>query len=115
MKEAGSRALNAAAIRAQRGDVARTQLNYDQAAEHFRTAADLVPAGQDDVRADYLHRQARALYSKGHEFGDNDALRKSIVVWNEVLALRLRERSRGLSLSTTPSCWASCPVQSTCA
>jgi hypothetical protein len=69
------RALNAAAIRAQRGDVAKTQLDYDQAAEHFRIAADLVPAVQNDVRADYLDRQASALHDQGEEFGDNDALR----------------------------------------
>jgi tetratricopeptide (TPR) repeat protein len=84
------RALNAAAIRAERGEVARTRLDYVKAADHFRAAAELLPAERRDERAGYLHRQAVALYDQGTEFGDNDSLQRSIAVWTEVVALRPR-------------------------
>ena len=85
-------ALNAAKLLAGRGNIALTQLRYVEAAEHFKQATVLVPSGHPDELADYLHRQADALYRQGDEQGDNAALRKSIETWHLVLEQRTRER-----------------------
>ena len=85
------RALNAAAIRAERGEVARTRLDYLTAADHFRAAAEIVPVERQDEWAPYLYRQARSLYDQGAEFGDNDALRSSIAVYGEALTFSPRK------------------------
>jgi len=85
-------ALNAAKLLAGRGNIALTQLRYVEAAEHFKQATVLVPSGHPDELADYLHRQADALYRQGDEQGDNAALRKSIETWHLVLEQRSRER-----------------------
>src|SRR5437762_4565837 len=83
-------ALNAAKLLAGRGGIAMTQLQYTDAAEHFKQAAALVPSGHPDQTTDYLHRQASALYSQGDERGDNTALRQSIEIWHLVLQYRAR-------------------------
>jgi tetratricopeptide (TPR) repeat protein len=85
-------ALDAATTRAQRGNIALTRLKYLDAADHFAAAADHVPAGNDDARANYLHRQAASLYYQGAEFGGNTSLLGAIAVLNEILVLRPRER-----------------------
>src|SRR5262249_35107821 len=85
-------ALNAAKLLAGRGNIAMTQLQYASAAEHFKQAAALVPPGHSDQTADYLHRQANALYSQGDKRGDNAALRQSIETWLPVLQYRARDR-----------------------
>ena len=85
-------ALNAAKLLASRGDIALTQLRYSTAAEHFKQAASLVPTGRPDETANYLHRQADALYREGDERGDNVALKKSIAIWQSVLPYRARDR-----------------------
>jgi tetratricopeptide (TPR) repeat protein len=92
------RALNVAAIRAERGELARTRLDYLGAAEHFRAAAEMLPPGYQREQAAYLYRQAVSLYDQGNEFGDNDALKRSIAVWSDVLAL--------LSRADLPLDWA---------
>ncbi|HNG51624.1 MAG TPA: tetratricopeptide repeat protein, partial [Plasticicumulans sp.] len=84
--------LTAAATRAERGDLAMTRIDYLAAAEHFRQATALVPAEDSETRADYLHRQANALYQQGDEFGDNAALLNAIAIWRKTLELRPRER-----------------------
>ena len=84
--------LTAAATRAERGDLAMTRIDYLTAAEHFRQAAASVPAEDSEARADYLHRQASALYQQGNEFGDNAALLNAIAIWRKTLELRPRER-----------------------
>ncbi len=43
--------LDAAALRAERGELAFTRLDYRAAAEHFATAASLVPTAEPLVRA----------------------------------------------------------------
>ena len=87
------RALSAAAIRTQRGELARTKLDYRMAASHFSAATELVPAGHDDMRTDYLLRQASALNGQGTEFGDNAALQQAIAVLHKALKLRPREEA----------------------
>lgn len=44
------RKLSAAAVRAERGGIAMTRLRYREAADHFRAAANLVPAGRHPRR-----------------------------------------------------------------
>jgi tetratricopeptide (TPR) repeat protein len=85
-------ALNAAKFLGGRGNIALTQLHYADAAEHFKQAATLVPSGHPDETADYLHRQAEALYREGDERGNNTALQQSIQTWDLVLQYRTRER-----------------------
>ncbi len=57
--------LDAAALRAERGELAFTRLDYRAAAEHFATAASLVPTAEPLVRADYLNREGQAAYEAG--------------------------------------------------
>ena len=52
--------LDAAALRAERGELAFTRLDYRAAAGHFATAASLVPAAEPLVRAGYLNREGQA-------------------------------------------------------
>jgi tetratricopeptide (TPR) repeat protein len=85
-------ALNASKLLAGRGNIALTQLRYLDAAEHFKQAAKLVPAGHPEKMADYLHRQADALYREGDERGNNAALQQSIQTWHLVLQQHPRDR-----------------------
>jgi tetratricopeptide (TPR) repeat protein len=85
-------ALNAAKLLAGRGNIALTQLRYVDAAGRFKEAATLVPPAHPDETADYLHRQADALYREGDEHGNNAALQKCIQTWDLVLQYRSRER-----------------------
>ena len=85
-------ALNAAKLVSGQGSIALTQLRYRDAAQHFKNAAELVPASLPDEVASYLHSQAGALYREGDERGDNAALKQSIEVWRLVLDKRTRER-----------------------
>jgi hypothetical protein len=48
-----------------------------------------VRAGHPDEVADYLYRQADALYREGDERGDDDALKQSIDTWHLVLQHRM--------------------------
>jgi tetratricopeptide (TPR) repeat protein len=92
-REAGDRhALNAAKLLAGRGNIALTQLRYAEAAERFKQATKLVPPGHPDEMADYLQRQADALYREGDERGDNAALQESIATWRVALQYRARNR-----------------------
>ena len=60
-----------AAIRAERGELSLTRLDYLQAAQHFQSAANLV-AGEDlNLKLEYLSRSADALRTYGDEKGDN--------------------------------------------
>ena len=66
--------LGAAASTATEGGVALTERHYDQAADLFKQAAALVPAGHSGEMVGYLEREADASYRQGDEFGDNAAL-----------------------------------------
>src|SRR5947209_7726844 len=65
-----SQMLGAAASAAAEGDLAMTELHYVQAADLFKQAAELVPTGQLNETANFLYRQAGALYRQGQERGD---------------------------------------------
>jgi hypothetical protein len=85
--------LGAAASAATEGDLAMTELHYAQAADLFKQAASLVPAGRPDETTGYLERQAAAaLHRQGDERGDNAALKQSIDTWRLVLQQRPRDR-----------------------
>jgi tetratricopeptide (TPR) repeat protein len=84
-------ALTAAKLLAGRGNIAMTQLRYDDAAGVFRQAAALVPPGQPDATADLLESEAEALFYQGDERGNNTALQQSIETWQAALGYRSRE------------------------
>jgi hypothetical protein len=54
--------LEAASLRAERGNLAMTRLHYRAAAEHFSAAADTVPHSDPLTRADYLNHAASAAF-----------------------------------------------------
>ena len=62
------------------------------AADLFKQAAGLVPAGHPEETTNYSQRQADALYRQGDERGDNAALKQSIDTWRLVLQQRPRAR-----------------------
>ena len=49
-------------------------------------------SAHQDVRTDYLTKEADALFSQGNEFGDNAALRSAIVRFRSLAELEPRER-----------------------
>jgi tetratricopeptide (TPR) repeat protein len=87
------RLLNAAATRAERGEIRLTQLKYQEAADHFKAASQIVPKSHPTVRGEYLRRYADALATYGDQKGVNDALRQAIHAYNEVLDALTRERA----------------------
>jgi hypothetical protein len=89
-------ALNAAKLLAGRGNIALTQLRYDDAAEHFKQAATLVPSGHPDETADCLHRQADALYRGGNERGNSGAWAGALVEFLNVSERGPATRSGGV-------------------
>ena len=86
------RLSDAAAIRAVRGELALTRLQYRDAAGHFAAAAVTLPPGHDDQRLACLDREAESLYRQGNEDGDNPALLAAIDRTRAILVLRPRER-----------------------
>ena len=86
--------LNAAETAARRGEIALTRLRYGEAAQHFASAADMLPPNSEyeDKRIGYLEREASALYQQGDEFGDNGALATAIERQIRLLGMRPRER-----------------------
>ena len=86
-------ALRAAKLIAGRGEIALKQLRYADAAEYFKEAVALVPAGHPAQSADYLEGLAEALCREGCERGDNSALNRSIEIWRTVLRYRPRDRA----------------------
>ena len=93
LQAAADRQLSgAAAIRAERGQLALTRLRYRDAAGHFAAAAATLPPGHDDQRLAYLDREADSLYRQGDEVGDNPALLAAIDRYRAILILRPRER-----------------------
>jgi hypothetical protein len=87
-----SQLLGAAASAATEGDLAMTELHSAQAADLFKQASQLVPAGHPREKVDYLAHQAVALDREGEERGNNTALKQSIETWHFVLQYRTRDR-----------------------
>lgn len=75
--------LDAAALRAERAQLALARLDYDVAAEHFAAAAGFVPPSNPLVRSDYLNHQGLAAFEAGTYPAAQPAFEE---------ALRLRER-----------------------
>ena len=90
--------LGAAAAAAAEGDLAITELHYMQAADLFKQAQELVPAGHTSQRAAYIDQRADALYRQGADRGDNAALQQAI----DIQKLVLQDRPRDL----VPLDWA---------
>jgi len=88
-----SRALQASATCAQRGDLAMTRLRYREAAEHFHYAANRVPESYETERINYLTREATALYLLGDEFGDSSGLKEALKCWYLLVKLCPRKRA----------------------
>jgi tetratricopeptide (TPR) repeat protein len=78
--EADRQFLDAAATRAERGELSLTQLDYAGAASHFRSAAELVPATSPLVRADYLNRCGGAAQDAGHYTTAQIALEEALSI-----------------------------------
>jgi len=57
--------LDAARILKQRGDLKNTQLKYAEAADYYRRAAKLLPAGSEKDKGDYLNEAGLALRYAG--------------------------------------------------
>src|SRR5206468_1300600 len=89
---------SAAATRAERGELSLTRMDYLQAAQHFRAAAEIVPQDELELRLAYLDRHAQALRQYGDEKGDNAVLAQAIDVYREALSEAPRER--------LPATWA---------
>src|SRR5205823_473573 len=74
-KEAATRKrLSAAVTRAERGELSLTRLDYLQAGQHFKVAAELVGHHEPGLRTEYLNRYASALREYGDYRGDNAVL-----------------------------------------
>ncbi|MBF0308199.1 MAG: tetratricopeptide repeat protein [Magnetococcales bacterium] len=75
-----------AATWASRGETALVRLNYKKAAEHFAQAAKQLPAGSAKKNIAYLEQSADAWFRQGHEYGETEALHRSIQIRQELLS-----------------------------
>ena len=80
-----------AALLAERGKVARLQLDYRGAAGFYAQAAGTVPATDTTLRWRYTLDAADALYDQGNEFGDNQALHDAIAAYQTTVGLAPRD------------------------
>jgi tetratricopeptide (TPR) repeat protein len=85
--------LSAAASRGARGDAATLRLAYSDAAGHYGEAVRISePLGDVMQRWHWLHKQATAIFSKGHDFGDKAALKEAIERYMLLLDVVPRDR-----------------------
>ncbi len=82
---ADRRWLNAAAARAERGELSLTRLNYLEAAKHFQAATEMTPASAPTARGIYRRLWANALSDYGEQSGDNAALAQAIALYRQAL------------------------------
>jgi tetratricopeptide (TPR) repeat protein len=92
IEAADRRRRGVAAARSKRGEIALIEMDYLEAAGHFEMAAGLVPASDYDLRGNYLHAQANALYERGARMGDNGSLRSAVTIYRAALEEYARER-----------------------
>jgi tetratricopeptide (TPR) repeat protein len=90
---------SAAATRAERGDLSLTRLDYLQAGQHFKAAAELVGHYEPGLRAEYLNRYASALCEYGDYRGDNAVLAQAIAV-NRLALAEIRREELSLTWAT---------------
>lgn len=84
-------ALEAAATRTRRAELALTRLRYREAAELFAEAARRVPPAHEEQRRDYLQREAMALF-EGYRWGDAPALREAVDRFRTLAELQSKTR-----------------------
>jgi tetratricopeptide (TPR) repeat protein len=84
---------NRASLTATAGELALTEGYYVRAAKLFGQAASRVPAENPAERLDYMGRQADALWRQGNERDDNDSLRNSIRIYDQILKQLTRARA----------------------
>jgi tetratricopeptide (TPR) repeat protein len=86
------RSLNAAATRAQRGELSLLRLDYTSAIEHFNEAVKITPLSHSEVRVRYRQAYAGALYQYGKDRGINPALKEVVDIWKTLAQELPRER-----------------------
>jgi hypothetical protein len=86
-RTADARLLNAASVRAQRGELARTRLDFFNAAQHFYAAYAMAKDASEPTAFGYSKSYAFALFEHGDRYGDAAALAASVLN-----LLRMRER-----------------------
>jgi Asp-tRNA(Asn)/Glu-tRNA(Gln) amidotransferase C subunit len=86
-----------AATRAERGELSLTQLDYLQAAQHFKFAANLVAGDDLKLKLAYLTPFADALMIHGYEKGDNAVLAQAIATYRVCRSSWRAARRRSLS------------------
>lgn len=77
---------SAAATRTERGEWSLTRLDYLQAAQHFKAAAEIVAVDEIELRVGYLNRCAAALDQYGDEKGDTRSWHRRLVSIERVFA-----------------------------
>ncbi len=75
-KQAADRRFLSAA--AKRGELRLTRLDYPGAAKHFKAAAEIVPTGEELVRASYLMREGSALDDAGKYWEAEKSVKRSL-------------------------------------
>ncbi len=83
---ANQRYVTAARTKAEQGQLKLTQLQYAAAAEEFKTAADLVPAGEPLIRAEYLAALGRVAYHGGNYRLAGTALAEALSIREKALS-----------------------------
>jgi len=74
--------LSAAEIMAQRGELAETQFHYQDAARYYQKALELLPAGHEEKKAEYLNNAGQAFYQQAGEYD------KALPLYEQALQIR---------------------------
>ena len=82
---AQQRLLSAAASKAENGELKYAQLAYVEAAEYYREAAALVPAGKESTRAGYLSYQGTAFLDAGRYAEAQQPLEHALAITEKAL------------------------------
>ena len=86
--------LGVAVILAERGEINLIQLNYQEAAAHFKAASERV-FSHSPAKGEYLSRYANALLRYSEQENDNAALRQAINPYQqEVLSIFTASKCR---------------------
>jgi hypothetical protein len=73
------------------GEIAQARLHYRQAFDHFQEAADLLPPDQAERRLFYLEQAAYAVFRQDDEYGDSEALARSVELYRALTLAHSRE------------------------
>jgi len=72
----------AAELVAAKGNKKMSQLAYKEAGEYYQEAAELLPAGNDEILADYLNKAAKSFW-KGDQYNEAVSLLKQVLAIRE--------------------------------